>query len=381
MLEDSCELCGGCPLRNKDKEEYRSLKVADFKKIIMQIKNATPIFDEPIFIEDGLRRRAELDFLCEKKELKLGFNQNKSHNIIDIKKCYMLHPYLNEVLVNLKVFLKEFCSISVSSKNKKKIVSFSINKGTVRLLNADNGIDITLLISENPSVQHRMLIADFVNANPQIIRFSWQIKNETPETIIEKTPPQLYISGYSINIPQGAFLQASKEAEISMINKVKEYIGEDSGKIADLFCGLGTFSYPLASNSKNQIISVDSSSLSLAGLNKAIAQNQIHNIEVINRNLFKYPLDAQELKKVKIIVIDPPRASAHEQCREIAKIPHKDLPLKIIFVSCNPNTFVYDAETLIGAGYELSRVTLVDQFVYSNHQELIALFTLKPNKE
>ena len=49
----------------------------------------------------------------------------------------------------------------------------------------------------------------------------------------------LYISNYSINIPQGAFLQASKEAETSMINKLLEYVGHESGKIVDCFYNIG----------------------------------------------------------------------------------------------------------------------------------------------
>lgn len=51
---------------------------------------------------------------------------------------------------------------------------------------------------------------------------------------------------------------------------------------------------------------------------------------------------------------------------------------KIVFVSCNPKTFVYDAEVLINAGYVFERVKLIDQFVYSGHQELVALFILNP---
>ena len=55
---------------------------------------------------------------------------------------------------------------------------------------------------------------------------------------------------------------------------------------------------------------------------------------------------------------------------------NENKPEKIVFVSCNPSTFVYDANTLIQRNYRLERITLVDQFVYSNHMELIALFIL-----
>ena len=107
-----------------------------------------------------------------------------------------------------------------------------------------------------------------------------------------------------------------------------------------------------------------------------MAKNQIHNVKVINQNLFKYPLEEDELKSLKAIVIDPPRAGAHSQCLSIASLPDNKKPQKIVFVSCNPQTFVNDAKTLIEANYTLEKITLVDQFVYSKHLELIALFTL-----
>ena len=55
-------------------------------------------------------------------------------------------------------------------------------------------------------------------------------------------------------------------------------------------------------------------------------------------------------------------------------MPKEDRPEKIVFVSCNPQTFVYDATLLAENGYEFEKVVMVDQFVYSPHQELIALF-------
>lgn len=380
MQENICEICGGCPFRSLGLKAYRQNKEDDFRRTINSIKEATPVFDNPIFINDGNRRRAEMSFEYTKKELKFGFNEEKTHNIINISHCAMLDEKLNSLLLPLRVFLEAFCQIKETIKNKKKkLETISINKGKIYLLHADNGVDILLDLAQTPGLEHRLLIADFVNANQDICRFSWQINNASPETIIEKRPPELYMANYAIEIPQGAFLQATKASETAMIEQVLNYMNPIKGKIADLFCGLGTFTYPLAQIKSNEIVSADSSALSLKGLEKALNRNQIQNVKVINRNLFKYPFDKDDLKNIKAVVIDPPRASAHEQCKAIANLPQDIKPLKIVFISCNPKTFVYDAELLIGGGYTFEKVTLVDQFVYSKHQELIALFTLNPN--
>lgn len=380
MQESICKICGGCPFRSLGLKAYRQNKEEDFKRTISLIKDAAPVFDNPVFIDDGNRRRAEMSFEYTKKELKLGFNEEKTHNIININHCEMLDEKLNSLLSPLHAFLESFCQIKETVKNKKKkFETISINKGKIYLLHADNGIDILLDLAQTPCLEHRLLVADFVNENKDICRLSWRINNTAPETIIEKNPPELYIKDYAVEIPQGAFLQATKASETAMIEQVLNYIKPIKGKIADLFCGLGTFTYPLAKTKSNEIISADSSVLSLKGMEKALNRNQIQNVKVINRNLFKYPFDKDDLKNIKAIVIDPPRAGAHEQCRTLANLPDDIKPLKIIFISCNPKTFVYDAELLIKGGYKFERVTLVDQFVYSKHQELIALFILNPD--
>lgn len=378
MINEKCQNCGGCALRGLDELTYRQTKVADFKNTLSQIKSATFQYDTPIFVEDGQRRRADLAFSYEKKSLKLGFNEQKTHNLVDITTCLMLDSVLNNFLAPLRRFLAEFCQIPITVKNKKKVTIAYVHSGSVQLLHADNGIDILLDIEQEPTLEHRLLVADFINAVPNICRISWQVKNTAAETVVEKIAPELHIADCVVKIPHGVFLQASKQAETLMIQKVLEYMGKTRGKMADLFCGLGTFTYPLAKQAGNEIVSVDSFAPSLKGLENALNFNQIHNVTVINKNLFKYPLDEADLIGAKALVIDPPRAGAHEQCREIAKIAREKRPQKIVFVSCNPKTFICDAELLLGAEYKFERVTLVDQFVYSKHEELIALFTFNP---
>lgn len=382
MLNSQCSGCGGCIFRSLNEEEYRQNKYQDFCRTVSSIKNAAPEIEMPIFIDDGCRRRADMSFSYTRQGLKLGFNEAQSHNIADIEVCPMLTDDINVFLPELRRFLQDFCTIPLTLKNKKKRPeTVYVREGDVRILQADNGIDILLIIPYEPVLEHRLSVVDFINANENIIRFSWQINKMSPETIVEKHTPELYIAGYTVEIPQGVFLQASKKAETLMIEKVLSYLGSTTGKIADLFCGLGTFTYPIAKKTANEVIAVDSSSDSLKGLQKALNRNQIHNVKVINRNLFKYPFDAAELSGVKAIVIDPPRAGAHEQCREISQLPPASRPEKIVFVSCNPKTFTYDAELLLSAGYTFERVTLIDQFVYSKHQELIALFTFNMTKK
>ena len=93
--------------------------------------------------------------------------------------------------------------------------------------------------------------------------------------------------------------------------------------------------------------------------------------------MFKYPLESVELKGFSVVVFDPPRAGANAQVKALAELKNEEKPQKIIAVSCNPHTFINDASVLLENGYRIVEITMVDQFNYSNHTELVALFEKK----
>lgn len=372
--------CGGCCFRDKTQEEYRSLKEQKVKGILSAgLKEQDYKWNKPIFLPDGTRRRAALAFMQTKGGLLLGFNENKSSQIADCAQCLMLTPKINAILPSLRRFLAEFCAIKVSRKLKgKKVVVSSVTKGDVLILEADNGLDIVLEADCELVLDYRMAIFDYVNAMTDIIRFSFRRKaEEQAEPVIEKLKPVVKIAGFDIYIAAGTFLQASAAGQDALISLVLKYIGDTGGKIADLFCGIGTFSYPLAANKENKIMAADLSEPLLAGFQASLNAHLLHNVKIEKRNLFKYPFTADELKEFNAVVFDPPRAGAAAQAAELAKMEQSDKPAIVVAVSCNPHSFVNDANVLVSGGYKLKEVTMVDQFVYSNHAELAALFTKK----
>ena len=374
------EICGGCVHRSLSETEYRDHKIRSLKNILSGLSQTDINFGEPIFIGDGVRRRANFAFTFKKGKLSLGFNRFHSDEIIDISTCPLLLPQINSILPNLRNLLQDLCALPIlptGRKNKKKMPQL-ITKGDVYVCAVSNGIDIVLEIDCEFGLEHRMVVFDWVQQAENIIRISHRHKPfDNAEPLIEKSKPQVSMGGCSIYVPAGTFLQASAEGEKALVDLVIKYIGDTRGKIADLFCGVGTFSYPLSKLDGNKIISADSSHDLLSGFRHSINTNMLSNIEVLERNLFKYPFVGDELKGLSALVFDPPRAGAEAQVRAIASLPFSDLPHKIIAVSCNPHSFVKDAEVLLNCGYEISEITLVDQFAYSNHSELVALFTLK----
>ncbi len=139
--------------------------------------------------------------------------------------------------------------------------------------------------------------------------------------------------------------------------------------MADLFCGVGAFTFRLAARAS--VFAADSAAPAVRAL--LAAQGTATGLKAVTaeaRDLTRRPLLAAEMKKLDAVLFDPPRAGALEQAHEIAR---SSVPLAV-GVSCNPVTFARDARILADAGFRLTRVKPVDQFLWSPHVELVGVF-------
>jgi 23S rRNA (uracil1939-C5)-methyltransferase len=186
-----------------------------------------------------------------------------------------------------------------------------------------------------------------------------------------RTAPVQRFGRALVTPPPGAFLQATEHGEAALLAAVTEAVGP-ARRIADLFAGIGTFALPLAERA--EVHAVEGDPAMTAALEKGWRQAQgLKRLTVEARDLYRRPLDADELKGFDAVVIDPPRAGAEAQTVALAG---SGVPV-IAAVSCNPVTFARDARVLIAAGYVLDWVQVVDQFRWSAHVELAARFVLR----
>ena len=165
------QICGGCPYRNLDFADYKKLKIEQFERVLKQINQDKIAAGEAVFVADGTRRRAELAFKHNRGNLVLGFNESKSHELINVEECPLLTAKINSLIPQLRSFLTEFCNIKVSEKLKnKKFRTYNIGSGDIWLTEAVNGVDMLLEINESLSLEHRMALCDFANGTAEIGR-------------------------------------------------------------------------------------------------------------------------------------------------------------------------------------------------------------------
>ncbi len=186
------------------------------------------------------------------------------------------------------------------------------------------------------------------------------------EGITASTVPEVDISGAKVRIPPGAFLQASREAEAALIDLVRTGVGS-AKRVADLFAGLGTFTFGLARTAAIDAFEADEAALAALG-EAARKTPKLKPIRAFTRDLFRSPLRVKELAAYEAIVFDPPRAGASAQTKEMATSKVKT----IVAVSCNPGTLARDLRILVDGGYRITRVVPMDQFLFSPHIEVVA---------
>jgi 23S rRNA (uracil1939-C5)-methyltransferase len=189
------------------------------------------------------------------------------------------------------------------------------------------------------------------------------------ETVFESATPQIELCGVPVALPPHAFLQATAEGEKALQAGVQAIVGK-AKNLADLFCGVGTFTLALARTAKLHAVEEDAPALAALAA-AAKSASGLKPVTTERRDLFRLPLTLPELASYDALVLDPPRAGALAQARLLAqsKIP------RIAYVSCDAASFARDAAVLVGGGYRMGPVQPIDQFLWSSHIELVAGFT------
>lgn len=164
-------------------------------------------------------------------------------------------------------------------------------------------------------------------------------------------------------------MQATSPSQDKLIEFVVENL-KNSKKVADLYAGCGTFSFPLVKTAK-YIGAYEGSEAMVSAIYSASTKNGLDNkINATERDLFKKPLSEKELNNFDAVVINPPRNGALPQIKNISKSNIN----KVVMVSCNPETFKRDSKNLLQNSFKISSLQPVDQFLYSQHMEIAACF-------
>lgn len=332
--------CGGCTYQDLSPDDYHQLKMHFIQNALQH--QGIAFVPDPI-IEIGLHTRRRATFAYSNGHF--GFNALKSHQIVEITECAVLEPALESLISPLRELSK----------------SFETNTD-IAVLSTPYGADVTI----KPQIKKQSRFEKHKKSKMQDVSFIQDVvdfcqKNNIARFVYNDT---MMYQAVQLPFPPNVFMQPSEKGEKTLIDLVLAGC-QNSSKIADLFCGLGTFSKPLHVQGKF-VQGFDITNESIESLNKC-------GIKAFVRDLFRHPLTPDELNAYDCVVLDPARAGAAAQCAQIAQSSIQN----VVMVSCNPITFAKDCKTLLNAGFEIVKLTPVDQFTYTQHIELVAIFKRK----
>ena len=347
-------ICGGCALQHWAHEPYLAWKVDRLVGTLARQQIETEML-APFAAAPGTRRRVALHARRGSREAaKLGYKARKSWDLVDIAVCPISDPAIQAAIPALKRLAAPLFEHPKSAP-------------TLHVTLTREGLDIDVSGVERKSgglsADARVQLAERA-AEADFARVTLD-----GEVAYQARLPQVRLGQVVVSLPPGAFLQATPQAEDAMAAFLAEQ-ATGATRIADLFCGVGTFTFRLAQVA--QVRAYDSAPDAIRALTGALAAAPgLHGVTAETRDLARRPMLAEELKKTDLVVFDPPRAGAAEQAGDLARSSVG----RVIAVSCNPATFARDARTLIDAGFSLDRVLPVDQFLWSPHIELVGVFS------
>jgi len=346
-------VCGGCALQHWAHAPYLDWKVERLAGTLARERLEVEML--PAFAAaPATRRRVALHARRGSRDAaRLGYKPRKSWDLVDITVCPISDPHIQAAIPALKRLAAPLFEHPKSAP-------------TLHVTLTETGLDVDISGVERKSgglsADARMQLAERA-AEADFARVTLD-----GETAYGARTPHVRLGAAIVRLPAGAFLQATAGAEAAMTAFVTE-AAAGASRIADLYCGVGTFSFPLAEIAP--VHAVDSAEAAVQAITAALATAPgLKGIVAEARDLVRRPVLAEELKKVDVAVFDPPRAGAAEQTAELAR----SKVARVVAVSCNPATFARDARRLVDAGFRLERLLPVDQFLWSPHIELCAVF-------
>lgn len=348
------DACGGCALQHLAAPAYRAFKLRllhdALDRFALSVGAIEPLHSSP----PGSRRHVTLAAVRRRDDLVLGFNARASHRVVDLAECPIARPGLVAAIVPLREALVGLLKAGESAD--------------VRLTWTDSGLDMLLTTAARigrGGLERLAALAEALDA-ARIARA--YPSRAGAEPVVARRPVRLAVGGTAVALPPGAFVQATEDGEAALRALVLS-VADDVRLVADLYAGVGTFALPLAAAGA-KVHAVDAARAPLSALDAAARAARLTGVTVEARNLHRRPVPADALRGGDLVVFDPPRAGAKAQAAEIAE---SGVP-RVVAVSCNPATFARDARLLVDGGYRIIRIKPVDQFLWSPHLELAAIF-------
>lgn len=386
--------CGGCAMMHMSYEkqlEYKFNKVKNCLSRIGGVKDVEKLM-EPIYgMKEPYHYRNKMQFpvgLDKEGNVTIGFYAGRTHSIIDLKSCAIAHPVNDFIVKNLRQWLGKW-----QEKTGTFIYNETTNKGLVRhiltrvgfttgelmvciVINGkkypDEACEKELIEAVEKSVNEYNNSKNKADLTISLESLCYNINTENTNKILGKKGGVTYKNGFisdyigdvKFNISPMSFYQVNPAQTKVLYDKALEYAELSKDEVVwDMYCGIGTISLFLAKNAKKVYgVEIVPQAIEDAEVNAKI--NNIDNVEFICGKAE----DVKIKEAADIVVVDPPRKGCDSALLDTISNMN---PKRLVYVSCDPATLARDVAYLRDKGFNVQKVSVVDQFGHSTHVETV----------
>jgi 23S rRNA (uracil1939-C5)-methyltransferase len=363
-------VCGGCSMQHLELHSQVAAKQRVLEDSLWHIGKVTAqMLLRPIYGQAwGYRHRARLSvrLVPKKGGVLVGFHERKSSFVADMGSCEVLPKRISHLLLPLRGLIA-----GLSNPTRLPQIELAVGEEVTVMV---------LRILEPLSAPDEDALRGF--AAQHGIHFWLQTAGpDTAEPLFPQQAPPLYYSlpefGVQIHFRPTDFTQVNHAVNRILVRRAMHLLDPRPGeRIADLFCGLGNFSLPIASRGAD-VLGVEGSAELVRRAGANARQNGLAaRARFQAANLFEAASCAQfGAGGFDKLLIDPPRDGAVE----VVKALGEGGPRRIVYVSCDPATLARDAGVLVHVkGYRLAAAGVINMFPHTSHVESIALFEAEP---
>lgn len=361
-------VCGGCGLQHVDARTQVAAKQRVMEDNLKHIGKVEPELILPAVygMPWGYRYRARLSVrdVAKKNAVLVGFHEKRSSFIADMRACAIMPARISRLIVPLRSLVE---SLSV----RQRLPQIEVSLG--------EDVDVLVLrILEPLTSQDEALLKAFADQH-QIQFFLQPGSPKTAYPFYPKDAPELSytLPEFDVTIPfhPTEFTQVNPAVNRVLVRRAMNLLDPRPGEhVADLFCGLGNFSLPIARRGAHVVGFEGSAALVQRAVENSEHNGLASNTRFIEANLFEIDETWMgEQGHFDKILIDPPREGAIALVASLGK--EQSMPWRIVYVSCNPATLARDAGVLVHRnGYRLKAAGVINMFPHTAHVESIALF-------
>ncbi|QKS69788.1 23S rRNA (uracil(1939)-C(5))-methyltransferase RlmD [Paenalkalicoccus suaedae] len=372
-------LCGGCAWQHWDYKGQVAYKTEEVRKMVEAQGFDPALVQDAIGAESEWHYRNKMEFTFS-KEGDMGLHeQGNFRKIISIETCLIAGKEMVSAALTVAKWAKEH---ELSGYNKDThegllrhlLVRQSFATGEVMLgvvATADPDGELSPLVEE---LKER-IAAD----HPAVKSFLWLTNTDWADRVQAEQLTVLAgrdfiheeMAGYKFRLWHDTFFQTNPVQAEKLVELALEMAdAKPTERMIDLFCGVGTFSLPFADKVK-ALAGIEIVPTSIESAKRNATENGLTNTEFLAQDA-RTGIDKvlESFGRPELLLLDPPRSGAGGKVmRRIGRAQ----PERIVYVSCNPETFATDITELVPFGYELKRVQPVDLFPHTVHVELVSV--------